>query len=376
MEKHLPKKPALANFKDLLAAKETLRLRFKEGEPYRPIDAEIRINWRCNAACEMCGLDRYMESQDSFRRKEMSTEDAVSVLDQLAALGCRRVTISGGEPSLHKGLETIVSHAANDLGLWVALNSNGSLLKPKRLSSILEAGLGQVTFSLDSPEAAVHDKVRRMPGNHARISQCIRQIHDHYSGRRRQTQICINTVLLRETILTVGGFAEFYAEAPFDYLTLSPASIGTEWDDWTATDQDLRPSLEDVLAFKSEIIPALQRSLPTVHISDPYGDTAKEIHRNLHVEFDHGMTQCHVPMFHTVVQSNGNIIPCCYAPDSYTMGNALVGGLATAWNGEPYADFRAGCRSGGLFPMCKSCRQYVYLNRAVDGIIHEAETVS
>jgi len=368
MFKHLPKKPAMANFKDLLADRAAVRESHARGVPYQLLDAEVRINWRCNAACEMCGLDSYMEGQDAFRRKEMTTAEAIEVLDQLAALGCKRVTISGGEPSLHKGLEELVRHAAQDLGLWVALNSNGSLLKERRLKEIIDAGLGQVTFSVDSPIAAVHDRVRRMPGNHARIMSCIKTINEH-CGPKRSLQICINSVLMRETILTMAEFAAFYEEAPFDYLTLTPASINTTWDEWTATDELLRPSVEDVLKFKGQVLPELRRALPQLHISDPYGDEVAEIEQNLHVKFSHDLKQCHVPLYHTVVQSNGGVIPCCYAPDQYVMGNVFRDGLAETWTGDKYQEFRSGCQKAGLFPMCKSCRQYVYINRAIDGII-------
>src|SRR5689334_18937196 len=112
MERNLLKKPALANLKDLTSARDELRIHSQRGEPFRPIDAEVRINWRCNAKCEMCGLESYMEKQSAFRRKEMSTSEATTTLAQLASLGCKRVTISGGEPSLHRGLEEIVRFAS------------------------------------------------------------------------------------------------------------------------------------------------------------------------------------------------------------------------------------------------------------------------
>jgi radical SAM protein with 4Fe4S-binding SPASM domain len=122
--------------------------------------------------------------------------------------------------------------------------------------------------------------------------------------------------------------------------------------------------------FKREILPGLQARIPDLRISDPFGDTVDEIKENLHVRFNHGLKRCHVGLFHTVIQSNGNVIPCCYAPDTFVMGNAFRDeGVSSAWTGKQYTEFRSACKSGGLFPMCKSCRQYVYLNQAVDRLL-------
>lgn len=315
-----------------------------------------------------------METQSAFRRREMTTDDAKNVLAQLAQLGCKRVTISGGEPSLHRGLEEIVRFAAMECHMWVAMNTNASLLKDARLEAILAAGVGQITFSLDSPIAEVHDRVRKLPGNHARIKSRIQRVREITRASGQRVQICINSVLMKDTILTMGAFAEFYAEAPFDYLTLTPASIGTAWDEWTARDETLRPSVADVLQFKATILPGLRRELPALHIDDPFGDSIDEIRENLHVRYNHGLKRCHVGMFHTVVHSNGNVIPCCYAPDDFVMGNAFTSSLEAAWNGEAYASFRGKCGAGQLFPMCKSCRQYVTLNQAVERLV-TVETV-
>jgi len=51
----------------------------------------------CNLRCKHCG-----SFAGSRRDDEMSLEENLRVADQLAALGCRRVTLSGGEPTLNR----------------------------------------------------------------------------------------------------------------------------------------------------------------------------------------------------------------------------------------------------------------------------------
>ena len=73
----------------------------------------------CNLRCKHCG-----SFAGSRRDDEMTLEESFKVADDLAALGCRRVTLSGGEPTLNPDWDKIGKRLA-DHCIKVNLISNG-----------------------------------------------------------------------------------------------------------------------------------------------------------------------------------------------------------------------------------------------------------
>jgi radical SAM protein with 4Fe4S-binding SPASM domain len=119
----------------------------------------------CNLRCKHCG-----SFAGSRRDDEMSLEENLNVADQLAALGCRRVTLSGGEPTLNPDWDRIGKRLA-DHCIKVNLISNGWHWTASHVERAKAAGFCGAAFSLDGfkPE---HDEFRQ-PGSFDRVVAAI-----------------------------------------------------------------------------------------------------------------------------------------------------------------------------------------------------------
>jgi heme d1 biosynthesis radical SAM protein NirJ len=113
---------------------------------------------RCNLSCRHC----YAFSADIDFPGELSTEEALAVLDDLAGCGVPALILSGGEPLLRRDLFTLTARA-RALGLFVALSTNGTLIDAAAADAIAAAGYGYVGISLDGI-GAVHDAFRGRDG--------------------------------------------------------------------------------------------------------------------------------------------------------------------------------------------------------------------
>ena len=72
----------------------------------------------------------------------------------------RKIRLTGGEPLVRRGLETLVEKLAAIPGVEdLSLTTNGSLLTPARARALREAGLGRVTVSLDALDDAVFKRI-------------------------------------------------------------------------------------------------------------------------------------------------------------------------------------------------------------------------
>jgi len=125
-------------------------------ERYVPRACVWEITLACNARCLHCGSDA-----GQTREKELTTGEALDLIEQLSALGCRSVTLSGGEPLLRNDWPELV-RAIDEGGMRAELITNG-LSMERDAAYIVEAGFWSVTFSGDGPKD-VHDALRGTPG--------------------------------------------------------------------------------------------------------------------------------------------------------------------------------------------------------------------
>lgn len=126
--------------------------------------APLYIAWevalRCNAKCLHC----YSSSApDKVDPNELSTDEALSMIDDLADSGLLILAFSGGEPLLRKDIFQLIKKAVSR-NLVVNLASNGLLINEKMAKKIASSGVRSVTISLDASDAEFHDYFRQHLG--------------------------------------------------------------------------------------------------------------------------------------------------------------------------------------------------------------------
>ena len=126
-----------------------------------PVAVRINLNNRCHSRCRFCSFW-------STPTEELSTEEWRTVIADLSRLGARRLSLSGGEPTLRRDLAEIV-RAAVDQGIATELNSTGYLFSERRAAL---RPLELVKLSLDG-SPPVHDHIRDRPGAFAELTSGI-----------------------------------------------------------------------------------------------------------------------------------------------------------------------------------------------------------
>ena len=132
---------------------------------YRPLFCVWELTLICNLKCLHCG-----SYAGARRDDELSLDACKQVADELAALGCIRVTLSGGEPTLSPHWHEIGRYLS-DLRIATNVLSNGWIWTQEHVDKAKEAHLTNVGFSLDGLQEA-HDQVRR-EGSFRRVVEAI-----------------------------------------------------------------------------------------------------------------------------------------------------------------------------------------------------------
>lgn len=113
--------------------------------------AWVRLSYTCQNACLFCN------DADNLNGTIVGLDEVKAALDAAAGSGATRVVLSGGEPMLSKHFLAAIKHAKS-LGLYVAVTSNGRVVKSKKIVDVLvAAGLDEVRISVHSGSRARHD---------------------------------------------------------------------------------------------------------------------------------------------------------------------------------------------------------------------------
>ncbi len=115
---------------------------------------------RCNLACSHC-YSRSGPGRDTS--KELSTPEALALIDDFSAMGIPLILFSGGEPLLREDIWVLARHA-REKGIKMALSTNGTLITSDIARRIRESGIEYAGISLDGATPATHDRFRNSPG--------------------------------------------------------------------------------------------------------------------------------------------------------------------------------------------------------------------
>ena len=192
---------------------------------YAPFLVVWDFTHKCNLNCRHCYSNSGLESG-----QELSTKEAVNVVDQLADFGVTALAFSGGEPLSRIDFFEVASHAVKR-GLYVSVATNGTLLTKANVKKLKEAGINYVEVSIDGATAQTHDSFRGIPSAFERaivgLKNCVEE----------DLCACIATTATKSNIAEMPDIldlAERIGAERFTYFNFVPTGRGKE-----LFDQDL-----------------------------------------------------------------------------------------------------------------------------------------
>lgn len=121
------------------------------------------ITFACNMRCIHCGTSAGVPRSD-----ELTTDEALALIDELTALGSKGITLSGGEPLLRKDWPLLAERIrANGVGAY--LITNGMLVDEKTVDEFARVGLRNIGISFDGSKD-VHNYIRQ---RHTSYDKCL-----------------------------------------------------------------------------------------------------------------------------------------------------------------------------------------------------------
>ncbi|MCP4224729.1 MAG: mycofactocin radical SAM maturase [Actinomycetia bacterium] len=122
------------------------------------LDAPICLTWEltyaCNLACVHC-----LSSSGRRDSRELTTAEAMGVVDEMKALQVFYVNIGGGEPMIRPDFYDLVDHATSN-GVGVKFSTNGSRIDRAGAERLATMDYTDIQISIDGADAETNDAVR------------------------------------------------------------------------------------------------------------------------------------------------------------------------------------------------------------------------
>jgi radical SAM protein with 4Fe4S-binding SPASM domain len=296
--------------------------------PSAPYRMDLAVTYRCNNDCPHC----YNARERNF--PELSTDDWKRVLDRTWELGIPHIVFTGGEPSLRNDLPELIAHAEKN-GQITGMNTNARRLSdPRFVDQLVNAGLDHVQITVESCDAAIHDRMVNAKGAFPQTIQGVK------NALASKLFVMTNTTMLCDNVHTIPDTLDFLADLGVPTIGLNAliyaghgATVGTG-----LPEKDLMPLLETARAKTEARGQRLIWYTPTQYCHfDP-------------MQLDLGVKGCTAAQYNMCVEPNGAVLPCqsYYRP----LGNLLTDSWDSIWNHELSIRLR---ERKGLPAKCNGC---------------------
>ena len=136
---------------------------------YKPHDVAWAVTRRCNLSCDHCSIKA---SPDATREGELSTEEGLALIEDVAKLGPVKFVITGGEALLREDIFELIKHATSN-GMVVELASNGVLIDEGVAKRLKDLSVYRAAISMDGI-GETHDRLRGAKGTFEKTMRAVK----------------------------------------------------------------------------------------------------------------------------------------------------------------------------------------------------------
>jgi len=131
------------------------------------------VAWETTRACDLACLHCRAMAQLRPDPRQLSTDEALRLVDDIAAFQEPVILIlTGGDPLKREDIFDVAARASRT-GLRVVMSPSGTQVSPATVRQLKQVGVQRVSVSLDGSTAELHDSFRQVPGAFAEATQSL-----------------------------------------------------------------------------------------------------------------------------------------------------------------------------------------------------------
>jgi len=298
-----------------------------KGKPHLT-SLQVELSSRCNERCIHC----YIPNENKIEDIEPAL--FYDLLNQCRDMGILSLTLSGGEPMLHKNFCDFL-RKAKEYDFSINILSNLTLLNDEIIKEMRENRLSSIQVSLYSMDPDIHDSITQLKGSfHKTRDNILRLIENDIPLQiscptMKQNKNCFAGVLKWANQHKVRAETDFIMMARYDHTT---------------DNLDNRLSLDEVGKIITDIMEYNSNYSQEILKADFGKVESRDMSNDI---------VCGVCVDSICMVANGNVYPCAGWQD-YVCGNIRNTPLKEIWEKSPRVEYLRNLRKKD-FPECLSC---------------------
>ncbi|WP_339240197.1 TIGR04053 family radical SAM/SPASM domain-containing protein [Geobacillus sp. FSL W8-0466] len=185
------------------------------------------VIWELTRACQLKCLHCRAEAQYHRDPRELTFEEGKKLIDEIYEMDQPMLVFTGGDPLMRPDVYDLAKYAI-DKGLRVSMTPSATPNVTKEaIRKAKEVGLSRWAFSLDGPNAEIHDHFRGVSGSFDLTIRAIHYLHE------LDIPVQINTVISRYNVHVLDEMAELVEKLKcvlWSVFFLVPTGRGKEED--------------------------------------------------------------------------------------------------------------------------------------------------
>ncbi|MFC2061732.1 radical SAM/SPASM domain-containing protein [Elusimicrobiota bacterium] len=298
----------------------------------------IGTHFKCNADCVFCLGGDYPEFNIDIYKNffEKKLGDVLRNAQHVGFCGMGEILLMPGIASFLDHINSTLEHQIKNF------TTNGSPLKDDVCNKLGE-GKYAVMVSLHASNAELH-KLLTNTDKYDSIIDSIRKLVE--IKKKKNPILHINLVFLvsNMNVEDLPEFVKVGKQLDVDRITCNYLTIFSE-DHIDMSCYFHKEKTREIFEESQELAEKLEI---TLNLPPKFGNA------------DDNANRCNDPWEFFYVETQGSVVPCCYAGDH--IGYLNKKSFEEIWNGEGYLNLRKGFIDGNPYKWCKYCTKYKLLN--------------
>lgn len=331
--------------------------RWKSGENIYPIELEVGLTNACNHRCIFCAVD-----YTGYKATKIDKNLLIKNLEDISTKGVKSIIYAGeGEPLLHKDASEIINKT-KELGIDVAMSTNGVLLTPELSRECLKS-LTWIRFSTAAITEEKFNKIQR--GKEGDLVKVLTNMQEAVRVKRDNklaTTIGVQLLLLPENKDELIEMGKRLKEIGVDYFTIKPFSQHPQ------SQQILQVDYKELVELEQEI-----KELETQDFKVYF-----RAHSMNKLTCKRNYKQCLALPFMVYIDSSGNLWPCIVfmGKEELSYGNLNRESFIDIWEGERRKEINKFFENMDLEKNCRELCRLDEMNKYLDELVHPSSHVN
>lgn len=292
-----------------------------------PVNLTWEVTLACNLRCRHC-----LSSSAEPAANELSTAEALALVDELHQLRVFQINFGGGEPFMRPDFLQILD-ACHERGIMTCISTNGTLFTPELVERLSRNRLVAIQVSLDGFRKKTCEAIRG-EGTYDAALEALRLL------AKSSIPTSINTVLTTDNADEIEELNSLADELGVTLRVSRFRPSGRGADNW----EELRPNPAQLLAFSDWLA-----KNDNIRTGDSFFSLTSQERQGL------GLNLCGAAKLTCCVGPTGKVYPCAFLQsDRFEAGDLRQNSFKQVWDdSEVFASFR-----GLRIHSCEDCQRF------------------